>query len=235
VIEGWHGVPMARPLRRLRETTEVVRAIVGGSRRGYSGETITIAPGFAMTLARPRERIPIFHASLAPRAVRQCAEVADGWLPAFTSPKTLRADLVTIEGQLRDAGRERAAFTVAPMVPALVTDDEVSGRAVIRRQLAFYIGGMGRFYREAVARHGFAGTAEEIRRLWDARQRDAACEAVTDELLDAFAIVGGAARCRARLDEYRAAGADLPIIALPGDVTVADAERTVRSLGGTSP
>src|ERR1700716_934346 len=29
VVEGWHGVPMARPLRRLRETTEAVRAIVG--------------------------------------------------------------------------------------------------------------------------------------------------------------------------------------------------------------
>ena len=27
VVEGWHGTPMTRPLRRLRETTEAVRAI----------------------------------------------------------------------------------------------------------------------------------------------------------------------------------------------------------------
>ena len=51
VVEGWHGVPMARPLRRLRETTEAVRGIVSGSRRGYTGETLHIAPGFAV--ARP--------------------------------------------------------------------------------------------------------------------------------------------------------------------------------------
>jgi F420-dependent oxidoreductase-like protein len=233
VVEGWHGVPMGRPLRRLREATEAVRAIVSGSRRGYSGETLSVAPGFAVTLPRPRDRIPIFHASLTPRAIRQCAEVADGWLPYFASPETLRVDLVVIEETLRGAGRERAAFTVAPFLPVIVTGDEATARAVLRRHLAFYVGGMGRFYREAVARHHFAETAEDVRRLWEARQRDAAAEAVSDELLDAFAIVGDAEHCRARLDDYRAAGADLPIVALPGDITVADAERTVRALGET--
>lgn len=231
VVEGWHGVPMARPLRRLRETTEAVRAIVSGSRRGYTGETLSVAPGFAVTLPRPRDRIPIYHASLTPRAIRQCAEVADGWLPYFASPETLRVDLATIDERLRAAGRARASFTVAPLIPVLVSDDEAAARAVLRRHLAFYIGGMGRFYRETVARHGFGEAAEEVRRLWDARQRDAAAEAVTDALLDAFVVVGDARRCRARLDDYRAAGADLPVVALPGDVTLADAERTVRALG----
>ena len=233
VVEGWHGVPMARPLRRLRETTEAVRAIVSGSRRGYTGETISIAPGFAVALARPRERIPIYHASLTPRGMRQCAEVADGWLPYFASPETLRADLGVIETTLRGAGRERASFTVAPFLPVIVSDDEAAARAVLGRHLAFYIGGMGRFYRETVARHGFAEAAAEIQRLWEARQREAAADAVTDDVIDAFAIVGDARRCRARLDDYRAAGADLPILALPGDITLADAERTVRAFGTT--
>jgi alkanesulfonate monooxygenase SsuD/methylene tetrahydromethanopterin reductase-like flavin-dependent oxidoreductase (luciferase family) len=231
VVEGWHGVPMARPLRRLRETTEAVRAITSGSRRGYTGETISVAPGFAVTLARPRDRIPIYHASLTPRAIKQCAEVADGWLPYFTSPKTLRADVAMIEESLRAADRERTSFTVAPLLPVLVTDDDASARAVLRRHLAFYIGGMGRFYREVVTRHGFGDTAEAVRRLWETRERDAAAEAITDELLDAFAIVGDERRCRARLDDYRVAGADLPVLALPGDISVADAERTVRALG----
>jgi len=231
VVEGWHGVPMARPLRRLRETTEAVRAIVGGSRRGYSGETLSVAPGFAVTMARPRDRIPIYHASLTPRGIRQCAEVADGWLPYFASPETLRADITAIEQILRDARRDRASFTVAPYLPVLVGDDEAAARAVLRRQLAFYIGGMGRFYRETVARHGFGDSAEEIRRRWEARDRDGAADAVTDELLDAFAVVGDASHCRARLEDYRAAGADLPILALPGDVAFADAARTVRALG----
>jgi len=234
VIEGWHGVPMARPLRRLRETTEAVRAIVSGSRRGYTGETLRVAPGFAVTLARPRDRIPIYHASLTPRAIRQCAEVADGWLPYFASPETLRVDLATIEEALRAAGRERSSFTVAPYLPVIVSDDEAAARAVLRRHLAFYIGGMGRFYREVVTRHGFGDAADAIQRAWDARQRDAAAVAVTDDVIDAFAVVGDAGHCRARIEAYRSAGADLPIVALPGDVAPADAERTVRALAQTA-
>jgi F420-dependent oxidoreductase-like protein len=230
VVEGWHGVPMTRPLRRLRETTEAVRAIVAGSRRGYTGETLSVAPGFAVGLARPRERIPIYHASLAQRAIRQCAQVADGWLPYFASPETLRRDVAAIADVLRAEGRQRASFTVAPFLPAIVSADPAA-RDLLRRHLAFYIGGMGRFYREAVTRHGFGAVVEMIVRQWDARERDAAAAAVTDELLDAFAVVGEAEHCRARIAEYRAAGADLPVIALPGDVTAADAERTLRALG----
>jgi F420-dependent oxidoreductase-like protein len=230
VIEGWHGVPMARPLRRLRETTEAVRAIVSGSRRGYIGETLSVAPGFAVGLARARDRIPIYHASLAPRAIRQCAEVADGWLPYLASPETLRRDVTMIEGILHDGGRDRASFTVAPFLPALVSEDHTTARTVLKRHLAFYIGGMGRFYREAVTRHGFGVAAEAIRRHWEARERDAAAAAVTDELLDAFALAGDAGRCRARIAEYRAAGADLPVIAVPGDTSAEDAASTLRAL-----
>ena len=38
VMEGWHGVPFDRPLRRTRETIEIVRAICAGERVEYHGE-----------------------------------------------------------------------------------------------------------------------------------------------------------------------------------------------------
>ena len=173
VVEGWHGVPMARPLRRLRETTEAVRALVGGSRRGYSGETISVAPGFAIALSGPRERIPIYHASLTPRAIKQCAEVADGWLPYFTSPETLRADVALSEESLRGAGRERASFTVAPFLPVSRTDDEADARAVLRRHLAFYIGAWAGSIAKR-SRVTFCGRSRRCPSLWESRDRDAA-------------------------------------------------------------
>jgi alkanesulfonate monooxygenase SsuD/methylene tetrahydromethanopterin reductase-like flavin-dependent oxidoreductase (luciferase family) len=37
-------------------------------------------------------------------------------------------------------------------------------------------------------------------------------EAFTDDLIDAVALVGPAERCRERLEEYREAGVQLPII-----------------------
>jgi len=231
VVEGWHGVTMDRPLTRLRETTESVRAILKRERRGYGGSTVTVAPGFRLTFSPVRGAVPIYHACLTPAAIEQCGAVADGWLPYLVSPSELAADLAIAERGLRRAGRERASFTVAPLIPALVSDDLDAARALVKRHVAFYLGGMGRFYAESARRHGHADAVERIRAEWAAGRRDAAAAAVPGELVDALALLGPAARCAARLAEYRAAGADLPIVFLPMDTGLAAAEATVRALG----
>lgn len=231
VVEGWHGVPMARPLARLRETTEAVRAVLRRERGGFEGEVVRIAPAFQITFRTPRDRIPIWHACLTPRAIRQCGEVADGWLPTMLGPAELATDLAHALDGLRRAGRERGSFTVAPLIPALVSEDLPTACAAIKRHLAFYVGGMGNFYREVLTRHGQADAADRIASEWAAGRRDAAAEAVPDELVDALALVGPAERCAAKLAEYRAAGADLPIAYLPAGTDVASAETTIRALG----
>ena len=38
VMEGWHGVRFSRPVRRTRETIEIIRMITAGERLTYSGE-----------------------------------------------------------------------------------------------------------------------------------------------------------------------------------------------------
>src|SRR5438034_3781150 len=38
VVEGWHGVRFAKPLKRLRETVEIVRKITHGERLVFQGE-----------------------------------------------------------------------------------------------------------------------------------------------------------------------------------------------------
>ena len=231
VVEGWHGVPMARPLARLRETTEAVRAVLRRERRGFEGEVVRIAPAFRLTFRTPRDRIPIWHASLTPRAIRQCGEVADGWMPTMLGPAELATDLAHALDGLRRAGRERGSFTVAPLIPALVSEDLPAARAAIKRHLAFYVGGMGNFYHDVVARHGYADAADRIASEWAAGRRDGAAAAVPDELVDALALVGPAERCASKLAEYRAAGADLPIAYLPAGTDVASAETTIRALG----
>ena len=49
-------------------------------------------------------------------------------------------------------------------------------------------------------------------RAWAAGDADGAARAVTDEMIAATGIAGTAAECRERLDAYRDAGLDLPII-----------------------
>jgi hypothetical protein len=66
----------------------------------------------------------------------------------------------SIEAGLRAAGRDRAGFTVATFVPALVADDAAAARSRLRQHIAFYVGAMGRFYHEVVSRQGHAEAAD---------------------------------------------------------------------------
>lgn len=215
VVQGFHGASMDRPLLRLREVTEAVRSLLRRERSGYQGELVKIDPGFALRMTAPRGDVPIFHASLTPAAIRQAAQVADGWFPFLYPLDAFARDVAVVRDTLARAGRDPASFTIAPFVPALVTDDVGAARFAVKRHVAFYVGGMGRFYREMFARHGYATAMEEVRREWEAGHRDGSANAVPDELVDQVAACGPAERVRARVETFRAAGADLPLIFLP--------------------
>src|SRR5258705_2973772 len=62
-VEGWHGIPFDRPVRRLRETVEIVRCATWGGRLAYKGDVYEVplsgASGKALqSAARPRPDIP---------------------------------------------------------------------------------------------------------------------------------------------------------------------------------
>ena len=230
VVEGFHGESMRRPLRRLREVTEAVRVLLRRDRRGYAGELVRIEPGFVLRFGHGSDHVPIFHASLTPAGIRQSAELADGWFPFLHSVDALARDLAIVSDSLRRTSRQRGAFTVAPFVPTIVEDDVDAARGAVKRHVAFYVGAMGRFYHETLARHGFAAAVEASRREWLAGRRDAAANAIPDAMIDAIAACGTRERVRARLDDFRAAGADVPMAFLPMGSTREQASRTIAAL-----
>lgn len=229
VIADWHGLPMERPLRRLRETTEAVRAIVRRDADGYRGEVARVAPKMPLAFRPPREAIPIFHATLGPAAVRLTAEIADGWLPTMLTPATLRRLTADIKERRRAAGRTDAALTVAALVPALAADG-IDAVAHLKRYLATQIAVAGPLYQGVVARQGFGDAADRVRSEWAAGRRDAAADAVPDELVDALAIHGSDSRCRAKLEELAASGVDVAILAPPAAAGQDACVETVRRI-----
>src|SRR6266851_5849584 len=98
VVEGWHGVPYGKPLVRTREYVEIVRAIWAREKPlEHQGEHyhIPYRGAGASGLGKPLKsilhgrRIPIYIAAIGPKSVEQTAEIADGWLPIFFSPKRM--------------------------------------------------------------------------------------------------------------------------------------------------
>ena len=122
-----------------------------------------------------RADIPIMLGAEGPKNVALAAEIADGWLPMFFSPKT--------DGFYRDALAEGFArrgarhtlddFEVAAFVPVIIDDDVEAAADLVRPSLALYIGGMGaktmNFHADVFARMGYEAEVAKIQELYPRR------------------------------------------------------------------
>jgi F420-dependent oxidoreductase-like protein len=214
VVEGWYGQPYPRPLARTREYVEVIRAILARdaplSHDGefyplpYRGGT-GLGKALKSTVHPLRTDVPIFLGAEGPKNVALAAEIADGWLPMFFSPKTdgfYRAALA--EGFARPGARRTLeTFEVPAFLPVVPDDDLEAAADRVRPAIALYIGGMGaksmNFHADAFSRMGYPGEVETIQRLFlDANKRDAIA-AVPTALIEDIALIGPVAKIREEL------------------------------------
>src|SRR6476646_6008150 len=96
VVEGWYGQSYAKPLARTREYVEIIRSILAREKPvTYAGEHYTLPyPGgtglgtAVRSITHPlREALPIYLAAEGPKNVALAAEIADGWLSIYFSPR----------------------------------------------------------------------------------------------------------------------------------------------------
>src|SRR5215207_3356662 len=221
VIEGFHGVRYDAPLGRTREIIEVCRMTWRREPVVHEGRhyRIPLPEGEGTGLGKPlklinhpvRDRIPITVASLGQKSVEQTAEIADGWLPMFFHPE--RAADVWADALA--AGAAKRAPELSPLdvfaSPALaITDHPEAVLALVKPQLALYIGGMGargkNFYNDLIASYGFESEAALIQDLYLDGRKDEAIAAVPDELVRAISLIGPASYVAERVAAFRTAG-----------------------------
>lgn len=213
VIERFHGLPYDRPLARLRETVTLLRAYWRQDRIDHAGEIFALRRGLPLGVEPAQPVLPIFLATLHPRSVRLTAELADGWLPAWIPLDRLAGEIARLREAAKAAGREPETITVrAPGAVVIVPDpvERERARQARREQLAFFVARNGDFYHRQFLRHGLAGEAAALRRVWETDGREAAVAQVTPALLARFdAVVADVSAARDRLAEQAHAGADL--------------------------
>lgn len=205
VVEGWYGQPYPRPLERTREYVEILRSV--WERREpvtYEGRHYRLPHPGGTGLGKPlrstvhplRPDIPVLLGAEGPKNVALAAEIADGWIPLWFSPRSddfYRAALR--EGFARPGARRGADdFEVAAVCPIVEHDDiEVAARR-IKPMIALYAGGMGakgaNFHTEVFARMGWGEVCAEIQDLYLAGRKEAAVEAVPTAMVEDVALVG---------------------------------------------
>ncbi|MET8633819.1 LLM class flavin-dependent oxidoreductase [Streptomyces sp. NPDC004680] len=221
VIEGLHGVPFARPLRRVRETVDIVRQVFAGGKLSYSGAEFSIplpgGEGVPMRLSmRAEHEIPVYLAALSPAMLELTGEVADGWLgTSFVPEGAADAYFAHLDNGLARTGRTRSELDVCQGAEvAFAPDEDTLGAMTAERkkELAFSLGGMGtastNFYNNAYSRQGWAEVAAEVRERWQAGDRDGAARLVTDDMVLGTTLIGTESMVRRRLEVWRDAGVD---------------------------
>jgi len=221
VVEGWHGVVYGKLLTRTREYVDIVRTILKRDRPlEHHGEYYDIPVQGGTGLGKPlklivhplRPQIPIYLAAIGPKNVALAAEIADGWLPVFFSPRRMNVFRPSLDAGLarRTDGKTLSDFDIAPTVSVIVGDDLDACRMQVKPHLALYIGGMGargkNFYNDLACRYGYEEAAAKIQDLYLAGRKPEAIAAVPDELVDEIALVGPREHIREQLAAWRDAG-----------------------------
>jgi F420-dependent oxidoreductase-like protein len=216
VVEGWHGQPFEKPLRRTREYVSIVRKALSRETLTYEGEFYTLplpdGPGKPLKLIiKPvQQRIPIYIAAIGPKNTALAAEIGDGWLPTFFSPDHISVFRASLEEGAAKAGRSPDDIDVAPMTSLAIYDDVEHARNFMRPFVALYVGGMGsrdkNFYSQLVTRYGYGDAAREIQDLYLSGRQSDAMAAIPAELIDQVSLCGPREVVKERLDHYRDAG-----------------------------
>jgi F420-dependent oxidoreductase-like protein len=214
VVEGWYGRPYPKPLARTREYVAIVRKILARDEPvTFDGEYYPLPyPGgtglgkaLKSTVHPLRADIPIMLGAEGPKNVALAAELADGWLPMFFSPKMddfYRAALA--DGFGRPGARRTAdTFEVPAFVPVVPHDDVEQAADLVRPSVALYIGGMGaatmNFHANHFGRLGYEAEVAEIQRLYLAGRKAEAVAAVPTRLVEDIALIGPPAKIRDEL------------------------------------
>ena len=229
VIEDFHGVRYEKALARMKETILIVRSLLSGERAELEGDCYRVTR-FKLGFKPLRSSIPVYIAALAQRSIRQVGELADGWLPTYWPADQLMSGISEIRLGAESAGRDPDTVEIAPFLTVAVSDELPRARDRARLPLAYYIGGMGRYYHASVSRLGFKSEADRVRELWTAGRPREAIRSVTDEMVDRIAICGNIEQCRSRIHDFRENGATLPIVPIPTEGTLSEKCRIIQTL-----
>lgn len=230
VIENWHGVDYGNPLRRTRETIEIVKQVFTGEPVDYDGDYFDLS-GFRLRSDPPDPVPPVDAAGMGPKAVELAGRFADGWHALMLTRAGLRERLDDLRRGAELADRDPDEIRVTVSLTCAALDDRERARESVRQHIAFYVGGMGTFYRDSLARVGHEETAHEVYDAWQAGERERAMGAIDDELLDDLAVAGTPNEASDRLEAFAAIdGVDAASISFPRDASRDEIRRTAEAL-----
>jgi 5,10-methylenetetrahydromethanopterin reductase len=182
------GIEDPKPLRRLRETVEVVRHLLAGRETGYTGDIFRLPEGRLFQYPLERVDLPLLIGTWGPKLLQYAGEVADEVkIGGSTNPALVREVRRNLAIGEQRAGREPGSTGIVFGAVTVVDEDGNAARAYVRREAARYLPVVAPLDPTVVVP---VDQLREMGRLVDAGREDEAAALVPDDLLDRFAFSG---------------------------------------------
>lgn len=191
IVEGWNRIPFERPLEKVSQTVDFLRAALAGDRT----ET-----GFKLEQAPPP--VPIVLAALRGRMLRLAVEKADGAFTNFLPISGLPQVVAGVEGAA-------PGFELLCRFFCLPGERE-QVEPVARFMFSSYV--TVPVYAAFYEWLGHGEAIAEMREAWAAKDRQRAAEAAPWDLIEEMFILGTPEQMRDRLAEFVAGGITLPVL-----------------------
>jgi probable F420-dependent oxidoreductase len=180
IVERWNQVPFVKPVTKMRESVEILRAVFAGER----------GPGGFKLETPPSEPIPIVVAALRGKMLGLAAEAGDG---AFTNFLPLSGLPQVREAFGRDDKELACRFFLVPQ-------PEEQGLPLARHLFAAY--GTVPVYTAFFRWLGWAEKLDPMVEAWQGGDRKAALELVPDDLVREIFVFGDPDALRERLGAF---------------------------------
>ena len=194
-----YNMEWSAPAARMREYVLALRAVwdcwQNGTKLDFRGDfyNFNLMPPFFNPGPIENPNVKVYVAAVNSRMQRVAGEVCDGvLLHSFNTPKFTREVVVPkLEEGARAAGRSVADLEVSGggFIVTGATEEEIAANCeATKRRISFYAS--TRSYAPVMHTHGWHDTAEKLYRMSIDGQWDQMGEQITDEMLDAFAVIG---------------------------------------------
>lgn len=211
------GIAFERPLTRLREYCEVLPRLVRGEPVSYEGSSFSLRDArIEDVLAAEHDAdgaggaLPLWLGVTGARGLRLSGAVADGvLLNVCLGPDYVRTRLPLVREGALAAGRDPDAIEIGMGIVCSPDPDGDLGRARARAFVALYLSLFPNVARET-------GLDEElvadVRAAFEREGLEAAIARMGGDPVARLAAAGTPDEVRDRLDEYRDAGVDVPVL-----------------------
>jgi alkanesulfonate monooxygenase SsuD/methylene tetrahydromethanopterin reductase-like flavin-dependent oxidoreductase (luciferase family) len=180
---------------------QLVKRILGGEE--VEADPVLGTSSFRLDLPLEGGPPPVWLGALGDEMARLAGMVADGAILNWCTPARVAEARALVDRALREAGRDRSAFTLSVYVRATLGLADQVALDALRPMTAMYASIPP--YRRQMERMGLSEQAGAAAKAFDAgRSQD-----VPDELVRTLAVLGGRGEAMARFEEYFSAGADL--------------------------